>query len=137
MSKLTNQKMLFMKAFGNHFLEWIDWVCDDLFPKDVDMEKARIALQQVKRFNPKGLITLWYRQIYARYKKQIDDEDFTFFVVKDYSWDIEEGAAVNAEKALKVIDRIRGQLNNLKDEDKSKQMKFVKTLSKLSQIYMK
>ena len=51
MSKLTNQKMLFMKAFGNHFLEWMDWVADDLFPKDVDMEKARIALQQVKRFN--------------------------------------------------------------------------------------
>lgn len=134
MSKVAQQKQLCLKAFGTHFLEWMDWVCE-LFPKDVDMEKARTALQQVKKYNPKGLITLWYRQIYARYKKQIDDEDFTFFVVKDYSWDIEEGAAVNAEKALKVIDRIRGQLNNLKDEEKKKQMKFVKTLSKISLIY--
>lgn len=134
MSKAIAQKQLCLKAFGNHFLEWMDWVCE-LFPKDHDMEKARTALQQVKKYNPKGLITLWYKQIYIRYKKQIDEEDFTFFVVKDYSWDIEEGAAVNAEKTLKVIDRIRGQLNGLKDKEKTKQMKFVKTLSKLSLIY--
>ena len=135
MSKLTNQKMLFMKAFGNHFLEWMDWVADDLFPKDVDMEKARIALQQVKRFNPKGLITLWFKQIYSRYKKQIDDEDFSFFVVKDYSWDIEQGPSVNADKALKVIDRIRDQLKDLNEDQKKKQMGFVKNLSKLSLLY--
>ena len=135
MSKRANQKMLFMKAFGNHFLEWMDWVADDLFPKDVDMEKARLALQQVKKFNPKGLITLWFKQIYSRYKKQIDDEDFSFFVVKDYSWDIEQGPAVNADKALKVIDRIRDQLKDLTEDQKKKQMRFVKNLSKLSLLY--
>ena len=135
MSKVIAQKQLCLKAFGNHFLEWMDWVCE-LFPNDVDMEKARTALQQVKKYNPKGLITLWYKQIYSRYKKQIDEEDFGFFVVKDYSWDIEEGAAVNAEKALQVIDRIRNELKSLKDEEKSKQMKFVNTLSKLSLIYL-
>ena len=135
MSKVIAQKQLCLKAFGNHFLEWMDWVCE-LFPNDVDMEKARTALQQVKKYNPKGLITLWYKQIYSRYKKQIDEEDFGFFVVKDYSWDIEEGAAVNAEKALQVIDRIRNELKSLKDEEKSKQMKFVNTLSKLSFIYL-
>ena len=117
MAKVVAQKQLCFKAFGNHLLEWMDWVCE-LFPNDVDMEKARTALQQVKKFNPKGLMTLWYRQIYSRYKKQIDDEDFTFFLVKDYSWDIEEGYAVNAEKALKVIDRIRHQLNSLSDDEK-------------------
>jgi len=135
MSKVISQKQLCLKAFGNHFLEWMDWVCE-LFPNDVDMEKARTALQQVKKYNPKGLITLWYNQIYSRYKKQIDEEDFSFFVVKDYSWDIEQGSVVNAEKALLVIDRIRNELKSLKDEDKSKQMKFVNTLSKLSLIYL-
>ena len=134
MAKVVAQKQLCLKAFGNHFMEWMDWVCE-LFPKDLDMERARTALQQVKKYNPKGLITLWYKQIYCRYKKQIDDEDFSFFLVKDYSWDIEEGYAVNADKALKVIDRIRGQLNKLKDEEKKKQMKFIKTLSKLSLLY--
>ena len=135
MSKVIAQKQLCLKAFGNHFLEWMDWVCE-LFPNDVDMEKARTALQQVKKYNPKGLITLWYNQIYSRYKKQIDEEDFSFFVVKDYSWDIEQGSVVNAEKALLVIDRIRNELKSLKDEEKSKQMKFVNTLSKLSLIYL-
>tara|TARA_B100000424_G_C22768454_1_gene413928 strand:+ start:134 stop:544 length:411 start_codon:yes stop_codon:yes gene_type:complete len=135
MSKVIAQKQLCLKAFGNHFLEWMDWVCE-LFPNDVDMEKARTALTQVKKYNPKGLITLWYRQIYNRYKTQIDNEDFGFFVVKDYSWDIEEGSAVNAEKALQVIDRIRNELKGLKEEDKSKTMKFVNTLSKLSLIYL-
>ena len=135
MSKVIAQKQLCLKAFGNHFLEWMDWVCE-LFPNDVDMEKARTALQQVKKYNPKGLITLWYKQIYSRYKKQIDEEDFSFFVVKDYSWDIEQGSVVNAEKALLVIDRIRNELKCLKDEEKSKQMKFVNTLSKLSLIYL-
>ena len=135
MSKVIAQKQLCLKAFGNHFLEWMDWVCE-LFPNDVDMEKARTALQQVKKYNPKGLITLWYNQIYSRYKKQIDEEDFSFFVVKDYSWDIEQGSVVNAEKALLVIDRIRNELKSLKDEEKSKQMKFVNTLSKLSFIYL-
>ncbi len=134
MAKVVAQKQLCLKAFGNHFMEWMDWVCE-LFPKDLDMERARTALQQVKKYNPKGLISLWYKQIYTRYKKQIDDEDFAFFLVKDYSWDIEEGYAVNADKALKVIDRIRGQLNKLKDEEKKKQMKFIKTLSKLSLLY--
>ena len=134
MAKVVAQKQLCLKAFGNHFMEWMDWVCE-LFPKDLDMERARTALQQVKKYNPKGLISLWYKQIYSRYKKQIDDEDFAFFLVKDYSWDIEEGYAVNADKALKVIDRIRGQLDKLKDEEKKKQMKFIKTLSKLSLLY--
>ena len=119
MAKVVAQKQLCLKAFGNHFMEWMDWVCE-LFPKDLDMERARTALQQVKKYNPKGLISLWYKQIYSRYKKQIDDEDFAFFLVKDYSWDIEEGYAVNADKALKVIDRIRGQLDKLKDEEKKK-----------------
>ena len=134
MAKVVAQKQLCLKAFGNHFMEWMDWVCE-LFPKDLDMERARTALQQVKKYNPKGLISLWYKQIYSRYKKQIDDEDFAFFLVKDYSWDIEEGYAVNADKALKVIDRIRGQLDKLKDEEKKKQMKFIKTLYKLSLLY--
>ena len=84
MSKVIAQKQLCLKAFGNHFLEWMDWVCQ-LFPNDVDMEKARTALTQVKKYNPKGLITLWYRQIYNRYKTQIDNEDFGFFVVKEVS----------------------------------------------------
>ncbi len=134
MSSSATNKSLFLKAFGNHFLEWMDWVCE-LFPDDVDMESARTSLTGVKKINPKGLIALWYRQIYARYKKQIDEGDFEFFVVKDYSWDIEAGPAVNAEKALKVIDRIRHQLNGLDDINKKKQMKFVGNLSKLSLMY--
>ena len=133
MSSTTN-KSLILKAFGNHFLEWLDWVCE-IFPKDVDMESARTSLKGVKKINPKGLITLWYKQIYSRYKKEIDDGDFEFFVVKDYSWDIETGPAVNAEKALKVIDRIRSQLNQLDEDNKKKQMKFVGNLSKLSLMY--
>ena len=52
----------------------------------------------VKKYNPKGLITLWYRQIYARYKKQIDDEDFTFSKRK--------GPMINVKKTSKPSNEI-------------------------------
>ena len=88
------------------------------------------------KLNPILFITGYYKQIYARYKKYIDDGDFNFFAEKDYSWDIEDGTLVNAKKALETIHTIRKELHRFSDDVKSRWMKYVKTVSKLSLLYV-
>tara|TARA_B100000927_G_C16352957_1_gene424072 strand:- start:127 stop:567 length:441 start_codon:yes stop_codon:yes gene_type:complete len=129
-----------LKAFTTNHKEWMEWTSTLFTDEHTQSHKTirngcEIVINFIK-YNPPLYITGFYKQVYARYKNQIDTEDFNFFVEKDYSWDIEDGTLVNAKKALETIHTIRKGLNDFPDETKAKWMKYVKTVSKLSLMYV-
>ncbi|MAP67427.1 MAG: hypothetical protein CMF80_07005 [Candidatus Marinimicrobia bacterium] len=140
MNNLVIDEKSILNAFCKNYKEWMEWTVS-LFKEENNKTHKTIrgGCELVCNFiklNPILFITGYYKQIYARYKKYIDDGDFNFFAEKDYSWDIEDGALVNAKKALETIHTIRKELHKFSDHVKSRWMKYVKTVSKLSLLYV-
>jgi hypothetical protein len=129
-----------LKAFCTNYKEWMEWTATLFKEENNPTHKTirngcEIVIKFIK-LNPALFILGYYKQVYARYKTQINGDNFDFFVEKDYSWDIEDGTLVNARKALETIHVIRRGLKEFPDETKAKWMKYVKTVSKLSLMYM-
>ena len=140
MNNLNLDDKSILKAFCKNYKEWMEWTTVLFKDENNKTHKTiRNGCQLVCNFiklNPILFITGFYKQIYARYKKYIDNGDFNFFAEKDYSWDIQDGTLVNAKKALETIHTIRKELDTFTDDVKTKWMKYVKTVSKLSLMYV-
>lgn len=129
-----------LKAFCTNYKEWMEWTATLFKEEDNDIHKTirngcEIVIKFIK-LNPVVFITGYYKQVYAMYKTQIDGDNFDFFAQKDYSWDIADGPLVNAKKALETIHVIRKGVSEFPDDIKAKWMKYVKTVSKLSLMYV-
>lgn len=123
-----------LSAFNNHFLEFLEDV-ENLFPQDRDIKKAKSALEMLKKANPRAIILIWKEHIAIPYKKRIEDGDITFFLEKDYSNDISKRSTNSSSKILDAIERFRTPIQNMGEENKSKTMKYIQNLTKLSFMY--
>ena len=122
--------MSVLKAFNNGFLQFLEYI-HSLFPNDKDIQKAKTALEFMKKTNPKLIITFWYNFIIKHYD-EIEKGNIDFFILYDYSEDV-----YGNQKIIETIDRLRQPLKDLKDEQHVKIVKYVQTLSKMSILYTK
>lgn len=122
--------MTVLKAFNNGFTQFLNYA-ESIFPDDKDIQKAKTALEFMKKTNPKLIITFWYDFIIKHYD-EIEKANIDFFLLYDY-----KDAVGGNEKILSTIDRFRQPLKNLEEEQHNKIVKYVQTLSKLSIMYMK
>ena len=120
--------MSILKAFNNGFLQFLEYI-HFLFPNDKDIQKAKTALEFMKKTNPKLIITFWYNFIIKHYD-EIEKGNIDFFILYDYSEDV-----YGNQKIIETIDRLRQPLKDLKDDEHSKIVKYVQTLSKMSILY--
>ena len=120
------------KAFNNHFVEFIDDI-QSIFPDDKDINMTRDTLLLLKRSNPKMLIDIWYRHITIKYQKEIDENNFNFFLEKNYSDDLNMGN--NNNKILEGIEKLRNPIRNMGDDNKEKCLQYIQNLTKLSKMY--
>ncbi len=91
-------------------------------------------LETIRKTNPRLVIDVWHNFITVKYSKEIENNDYSFFINKDYSNDIQTDKSTN-EKYLNVIETLRNEVKNLPDEDKTKAMKYLQNLIKLSTLY--
>jgi hypothetical protein len=127
----TNQPN-YIAIFNNHFNEFIeDFIL--LFPNDVDLLSAKNSMLLVRKANPKLLIKIWKKYVVDPYKHQIDAGNFDFFIEKDYSQDLVKND--NANKIIKAIDNFREPIKTMSIENKTKTMKYIENLSKISLLY--
>jgi hypothetical protein len=120
-----------LTAFNDHFFDFINDV-HRVFPENVDILMSKNALSTIRKLNPKMILKIWKTCITAKYKHQILANDISFFLTKDYSADVE--TSQNSDKIMESIDRLRGPITHMSEEEQVKVMKYIQNLTKLSEL---
>jgi hypothetical protein len=120
-----------LTAFNDHFLEFLNDI-HNVFPEDPDVLSAKNALVAIRKANPKMIVKIWKAFIGDKYRTQIESGDISFFLTKDYSNDVAN--ASNSDKIMDSINRLREPIKNMSSDNQSKVMKYIKNLTKLSDL---
>jgi hypothetical protein len=100
----------------------------------VDILTGKNSILAFKKVNPALIIRIWATYIASVYADQIEKNDISFFIGKDYKDDLIY--TPNAENIMAVINRIREPISLMNPQDQIKTMKYIKNLSKLSMMYV-
>ena len=126
------EKKTIQQGFNNHFKEMMDAV-EAVLPGDLDVKAAKNSITSLIKINPKIVIDVWYRRVATTYKDKISKGDISFFLEKDYSHEVDAGDKTDA--VMEGLNRLRGPVINLGNENHGKVMKYMQNLSKLSELY--
>jgi len=126
--------MSILKAFNNHFIEFLDDVLN-VFPNDKNIKTAKYYINGVMKVNPSIVAKAWHEYVVLPYSTQINDGDWSFFMTKNYEKDIGKSEQYNSEKVLGAIELIRNKASKMSDSDQEKIVKYIQNLSKLSIMY--
>lgn len=121
-----------LTAFNDHFIEFISDI-QMVFPEDPDILSAKNALIAIRKANPKMIVKIWKVFISDKYRSEIEANDITFFLSKDYSNDL--SGAQNSDVIMDSINRLREPVNNMSVENQAKVMKYIHNLTKISDLY--
>ena len=127
-----SNKTTILRAFNTHFFEFLDFILTVVID-DLNILTAKNTFQIIKKTNPTLIIKSWNKFIYNKYQLFIDEGDIRFFFEKDYTNDL--GHLSNQGEILEIINKLREPIRNMSDENKSKSMKYIQTLTKLSEFY--
>lgn len=125
-------KKTLLRTFNTHLFEFLDDIIR-IFPDNMDIQTAKNAFQVIKQANPTIIIKTWIQHVYIPYKDAIDKGDVEFFFNKDYSSDLAELS--NMSEVMSVINKLRGPVSNMTDQQKQFTADYIKNLSKLSVLY--
>jgi len=125
-------KTLVSRAFNKMLFEFLDEVIH-IVPDSSDVKNTRLFLNMIQMANTALIIKLWYTNLYDPYRGQIDNNDLSFFIDKEYQE--EANYLPNAREVLQGIDNLRTPIRNMSDSNKETSMKYIQKLSKLSQLY--
>jgi len=120
-----------LSAFNDHFFDFLNDV-QNVFPDDVDILAAKNSLILIRKANPKMIVKIWKSFIADKYRSQIEANDITFFLSKDYSSDV--SIAKNSDKIMESIDRLREPIKNMAPDNQAKVMKYIQNLTKLADM---
>ena len=121
-----------LQGFNNHFFEFLQAV-NDYFEDNKDVKKTIVALQGIKKMNPKLIIKYWKSSIADIYLKEIESSQIEFFINKEYGKDVKDLGDTNT--VLEKIDKLRDPIRNMDQVDQNKCMKYIQNLTKLCKLY--
>jgi hypothetical protein len=121
-----------LTTFNDHLMEFIDDILR-VFPNSVDVLATHKTISAIRKMNPKLIIKIWKKYIADKYMTQIENNDISFFVEKDYFEDLTNMG--NSEQIVQSIDKLRDPIKQMTKEDQSKSMKYMYNLSKISVLY--
>jgi len=122
--------MSLLKVFNTHLVDFLNDIQSVI--KSSDIKTAILFINTTKKVNPSIFIKGWYNYIYIPYKEQIKNGDFTFFINKDYSNEIDTN---DNNKVLEIISTVRMELIKLNEENREKVIKYVQNLTKICEMY--
>ena len=122
-----------VSIFNEHLLEFFDDI-QSIFPDNVDVLAGKNSLIALKKINPALIIRIWATYSASTYETQIENNDISFFIGKDYSGDLVYTS--NAEKTMEIINRLRDPVSKMNADEQTKTMKYIKNLSKLSMLHV-
>lgn len=124
-------KSSILKGFNNHLSEFFDDIIR-VFPDDLEIKKAYISLNNLKKINPKIIISVWKKNISDIYSDQIDNGNIEYFLNKNYSSDFEYDDNI---EILKKIEEMKNSIKFMSDDNKNKTIKYLQNLNKLCKLY--
>lgn len=122
-------KTIIVKGFNKHFDEFIEDV-QSIFPEDDEVKTMKDLLFLFKKTNPKLVLEYWNMYIRIPYQEPIENGDISFFINKDYSVDVTMTDSISS-----FIERLRGYVKNMTEENQKKSMKYIQNLCNLTKIY--
>jgi len=125
--------MSIVSAFNSHLVDFFEDI-QSIFPDNVDILTGKNSILAFKKVNPALIIRIWATYIASVYSEQIEKNDISFFIGKDYKEDLIY--TPNSENIMAIINRIREPIGQMNSQDQVKTMKYIKNLSKLSMMYV-
>lgn len=125
--------MSLVPIFNDHLVEFFEDV-QSIFPDNLDVLTGKNSILGFKKINPALIIRIWAKYIAIVYAEQIEKNDISFFIHKDYSTDLVY--THNSEKIMETINRLRDPISKMNPSDQQKTIKYIKNLSKLSIAYI-
>jgi hypothetical protein len=125
-------KITIQRAFNSHFIELMNDIVS-IYPDNVEIISAKNSFESIKRLNPTTVIKAWHKFINIPYGSEIENGNLSFFFEKDYQTDLSH--LNNVDEILKIIDKVRGPLQNMTNTNKEHTGTYLKNLGKLSLIY--
>jgi len=122
-------KSFIVKGFNKHFDEFIEDV-QSVFPEDDEVKTMKNILYVFKKTNPKLVLEYWNTCIRLPYQEPIENGDISFFINKDYSADVTMTDSISS-----FIERLRGYVKNMSEENQQKSMKYIQNLCNLTKLY--
>ena len=122
-------KPLIIKGFNQHFEEFIEDI-ESVFPDDDEVKTMKKLLYIIKKTNPRLILETWNSYITIPYKEPIENSDISFFINKDYSADV-----TMTDGICNFIERLRGYVKNMAEENQQKSMKYIQNLCNLTKMY--
>jgi len=125
-------KKSILRAFNEHFLEFMQDVIR-VFPNDNNLYACKMAIDNMRKANPKLLLVTFSNEFSNKYREQINNNNIDFFINNNYS-----DAVRNAESASIILDKInllREPIRNMDESDKNKTIQYIQNLTKLSDMY--
>jgi len=121
-----------LSAFNDHFMEFVDDI-QRVFPENDDISTVKTSLISFRKTNPKLVLLAFKEYVIKQYRKEILVGDINFFIDKDYKQDL--GSVGGAKLILEKIDCLRKPIREMKKEDQTKVIEYMKNLVKLSDMY--
>jgi hypothetical protein len=125
-------KSLLMNAFNDHFFEFVDDI-ESVFINDSSIKRVKSALTLIRKMNPSLTIKIWHKYIASNYEKEINDNNISFFIEKDYKNDLVN--IDSSDNITKHIDCLREPIRNMGKENQDKSFKYIQNLCLLSNLY--
>ena len=121
-----------VSIFNDHFMEFIEDIYS-IFPYNTDILTAKNSFIAIKKMNPAIIVKIWVKYIANVYQEQINNDDISFFISKDYSADLVNSS--NSDKIMESINRLRDPVSKMNADEQTKTMKYIKNLTKISLMY--
>lgn len=125
-------KSSILKGFNNHFMEFVNAV-RDYFSDNKDVRATGVALEGIRKVNPKLIMNIWKEYIVDVYSTEIEAGEIEFFINKEYKNDLND--LQNSNSVLEAIEKLRDPVKAMPGEDQEKVMKYIQNLTNLSKLY--
>lgn len=125
-------KTQILRAFNDHFIELVDDVIR-VFPDNDDIKTLKTAFVQMRKANPKLILTAVKSYVLINYRSEIEAGNLNFFIEKDYSYDL--SSISNGKYIISKIEQLRNSIRLMNEGDKKNVVKYLHNLLKLSDLY--
>ncbi len=126
-------KKQILSAFNDQFLEFVQDI-HSVFPENNDLSTVKETLITLRKQNPRLVLLSFNEYVISQYRQQIVEGDIDFFIDKDYKKDVSNVGS--AKIILEKIDCLREPIREMKTSEKTKVVKYMQNLVKLSDLYL-
>lgn len=121
----------FLKTFNAHLVDFMNDLLITLNDEDrKEMETYKLFVENIIKTNAVMIVKLWHKHVVKKFLDKIENNDFDFFLNKDYD-------KVSKKKNIEnLINKIKKIVREMDEENKAKSMKYIKNLCKISQLYI-